>query len=770
VINYYGSGSVSKDLFYEQLVDSPPPVVSVDVETISLTEQIPIGFSIATSPHDAWYFRTLPEPDPEIEVVKNLLANPAIKKVFHNAIFDLRVFPLIFDGIDRCLGPKTKVLKADLTWLPIKDIVAGDKLIGIDEFPTSRVRKLRECIVEKKQAITLPAYGILMENGTYLTASGEHPWLVVRKRRFETNNRTNTWIQTKDLQNGDYIRNGFDLWETDTSYEGGYLAGFLDGEGSITATHNNTLALAQLPNKALGMYVEQLEALGIKHSVRLVATPKGKDLFIIYVYNQRDITRLLGSVRPKRLLDNLILEGKEPCDEGNLVKVASIVELGSTELISIQTSTKTFVAEGFFTHNSNIADTNVMARLCGHIETKLQVLTAELFEKFIVTAPDLLLRNNMKVMTGIPYEEVSEMCASHARATLDLYHHFIDRIDTEYFAVEMKVIPVLLDMSLRGMRVNQEDRARVEIKLKGEVKFYKELCAEEDFNPGSNQQVGYILAKRGTFLPFTRSKKQLKTDKETLGFVDDPLAAAVLSYRNAQKLLSTYIAPLKGEERIYTNYNLDAVVGRVSSSKMNMQNIPPRDMDRPLLPEGCRFIFEPDSGMFTTVDFSQEHLYILMHMAGDKQMERVFYEGEANGDIHLYTANEMRIPRRLAKTINYSMLYGATDKTISAHAKIRDLKRCGALRDSWFETFRDSAYWIKEAQEEGLRTGWAFPTLFGRRIRVPEEVNQWGRVDTEGMRRKAVNYPIIGTDGEIMKRALLICEREQLPIAVTVWE
>jgi len=518
MINYYGSGSVSKDLFYEQLVDSPPPVISIDVETISLAEQIPIGFAIATSLQDAWYFRTLPEPDPEIEVVKNLLARPDIKKVFHNAPFDLRVFPLIFDGIDR----------------------------------------------------------------------------------------------------------------------------------------------------------------------------------------------------------------------------------------------------------DNIADTNVMARLCGHTETKLQVLAAELFSKFIVTAPDLLLRNSAKTMSGVPYEEVSEMCASHAKATLELYYHFIDDIDAKYFDVEMRVIPVLIDMSLRGMRVNQEDRAKVEIKLKGEVEFYKKLCAEEDFNPGSTQQVGYILAKRGNFLPFTRSKKQLKTDKETLGFIDDPLAAAVLSYRNAQKLLSTYIAPLAGQERIYTNYNLDAVVGRVSSSKMNMQNIPPRDMDRPLLPEGCRFIFEPDSGMFTTIDFSQEHLYILMYMAGDKQMERVFYEGEAKGDIHQFTANSMRIPRRLAKTINYAMLYGATDKTISAHAKIRDLKRCAALRDSWFETFRDSAYWIKEAQEEGMRTGWAFPTLFGRRIRVPEEVNQWGRVDTEGMKRKAVNYPIIGTDGEIMKRALLVCEREKLPIAVTV--
>jgi DNA polymerase I-like protein with 3'-5' exonuclease and polymerase domains len=149
-------------------------------------------------------------------------------------------------------------------------------------------------------------------------------------------------------------------------------------------------------------------------------------------------------------------------------------------------------------------------------------------------------------------------------------------------------------------------------------------------------------------------------------------------------------------------------------------------------------------------------------------MQRVYYEGEAEGDIHKFTAKEMGITRKLAKTINYALLYGATPKTLSVQARIKDLKKCSALLDKWFRTFRDAAEWIKAAQEEGIRDEWALPTLFGRRIKLPKEYDRWGKLDVEAMKRKAVNYPILGSDGEIMKRALLICAREKLPLKVTV--
>jgi len=514
---YSGYGELTKELFNDRLINNPPPAIAIDVETISLKEKIPIGFSIATSPEESWYFRTYPDPDPEIELVRPLLNNPNICKVFHNAIFDLRVFPLIYE---------------------------------IDD--------------------------------------------------------------------------------------------------------------------------------------------------------------------------------------------------------------------------TNIFCTNVAARLLGYQETKLSVLALELFSREIVTATDLMAEYGKKTMLNLPFEDVGKMCNSHSAYTLRLYELFNTKVDKDYMSVEMKAIPILIRMSLRGMKVNQRDRARLEQKLEGEVAYYRSLCEEQDFNPASPMQVGFILAKRKNFLPLTKSKKQYRTDNETLSFVDDPIAAIVLNFRQVNTLLTRYIKPLAEQDRIYTNYNLDARVGRVSSSSMNLQNIPPPDINRKLLPEGTRYIFEPDSGCFTTGDYSQEHLRILAYLSQDRKMLQVYEEGEFDGDIHIKTANEMGIPRKLAKVINYAIPYGADAHTISTQARVKDEKKCQRFLDNWFESYPDAAEWIRGAREEGLRDGWSLPTLFGRRIRVPEEVNRWGKVDELAMGRKCVNYPILGSDGEVMKRALIICECYELPLTVTV--
>lgn len=516
-VSYFGPNEVSKELFESQLIHAPPGVLGVDIETVSLKERFPVGFSIAVSPEESWYFRTYPETDREAELVRPLLNDPRICKVYHNAIFDMRVAPLIYD-IDR----------------------------------------------------------------------------------------------------------------------------------------------------------------------------------------------------------------------------------------------------------TNFVDTNVMARLLGYTETELSVLSLELFMEPIESVKAKMKETGAKTTLQLDQSWLAAACASHSRMCLRLYHEFFPKVDQDYLGVEMRAIPILIDMSQRGLQVHQGDRAELEKKLRAEVDYYRSICVEHDFNPGSPMQVGYILAKRGSFLPFTKSKRQYKTDDETLEFLDDPLAQAVLAYRHASKLLGTYIAPLAEEDRIYTEYNLDAVVGRVSSARHNLQNIPGPDPDRALLPEGCRYIFVPDSGVYTTGDFSQEHLRILAYFSEDRNMLSVYEHGEFGGDIHLRSAHDMGVTRKIAKTVNYAIPYGADARTIAMQLKIRDERKASKFVDSWFEAYPDAAYWIKCAKEQGLRDSWSLPTLFGRRIRIPEEYKWNGELDRESMGRKAVNYPILGSDGEVMKRALIKCEDELLPLAVTV--
>lgn len=400
---------------------------------------------------------------------------------------------------------------------------------------------------------------------------------------------------------------------------------------------------------------------------------------------------------------------------------------------------------------SYIFDTNIAARLLGREETALYILAEEVG---MTATPVAAMLGGGKTMLDLDPMVVADKCQNDAKAAFALYLDYHPKIASqyaEYFKIEMEVIPILIDLSLRGLSIDQGARAVLEAKLEDEVEFYRRALEQYGIEkPGSTQQVGYMLGKRGNFLPMTRKKKQLSTSEANLEFLDDPMAAAVLGWRQKSKLLSTYISPIKNDDRFYTEYYLDTVVGRLNSRNRNIQNIP----------RECRHIFLPDSGYFTTGDYAQEHLYILMHFSQDRDMKRVYEEGYMDGDIHKFTAHQIfgtvtPDRRRLAKTLNYAIIYGATSKTISEQAKIKDRHRCSQLLDGWFRAFPGAADWIRTVQRAGLRSGWAEPTLFGRHIRIPEE-------NDDAMRRKAVNYPILGSDGEVIKRAIILCQHRGL--------
>ncbi len=512
---YFGS-KTAKERF-QHFLDNPPPAISIDVETISLKERMPLGFAIAFSPDEAFYFQVYPEPPRELELLKPLLFNPAVCKIAHNAMFDLSVLPMILN------------------------------LVGFD--------------------------------------------------------------------------------------------------------------------------------------------------------------------------------------------------------------------------SSNLFDTNVAARLLGKEQTALTILAPEV-GMIAEDAKSFMTRYRVTNMLEAPSTEVADKCQMDAKVAFALYNLYEPQIKqqyNEYFKVEMKVIPILIDLSLRGLQIDQKARAELDAKLTYEVEFYRKQLEEYGVEkPNSKQQVGYILGKRGNFLPMTRKKKQLSTDKASLEFLDDPMAAVVLGFRNRNDLLSKYISPIKGDDRFYTEYYLDTVVGRLNSRNRNIQNIPVE----------CRHIFLPDSRCFTTMDYSKMHMYILAKKSGDRDMLRILYDPDpAKSDIHQHTADKMRVSRRLAKTLNFAVAYGATARTVSEQAKIKDRSRCQALIDDWFRTYPGAADWVQTVQRAGMNSGWAEPTLFGRRIRIPEEYDKWGNINRDGMERKAVNYPILGSDGEVIKRAIIICNSKGLgpPVmAVTV--
>jgi len=208
---------------------------------------------------------------------------------------------------------------------------------------------------------------------------------------------------------------------------------------------------------------------------------------------------------------------------------------------------------------------------------------------------DLLVDKNM-TMLDVEETEVAKKCCMDAQATLAIYNHYISMVDMDYYNVELALIPILLEMSRKGLLIDHEVREELEIRLSKNVEYYRTLADAEGFNIGSAMQVGYTLAKRGTMLPFTKRKRQLRTDEHILKQVRDPLAGLTLAFREDNKLLTTYVQPWTECERAYCRWHMDAVTGRISSTDRNMQNIP---KGRP------RNMFLPDNRLFTDIDFNQ---------------------------------------------------------------------------------------------------------------------------------------------------------------------
>jgi len=307
---------------------------------------------------------------------------------------------------DYCLSPDTKVLTEELLWIPIKDILRGMVLVGFDETSESENihiqyrRMYKPSTVEKVSEVVLPSYKIILENGDELIASSEHPWLCI-------NHATSKWVTTEQLivkgnntYHAPYSRlvKPLDVWEQIYNYDSGYLAAAFDGEGSLSQLPDYStkgkrhkrgttfsFSFAQKNNKMLKYVMSILDEMGINYSVR--AKSQNIDVQELYIKKpRREAIRLIGQVRPKRIIDNINLNFGM-VDLRRSMAVIGKEFIGDTKLIAIQTSTKTFLANGYATHNS---PANIIYSGVPGVLIRIWDKTCRLFSLFGVQIPNYL--------------------------------------------------------------------------------------------------------------------------------------------------------------------------------------------------------------------------------------------------------------------------------------------------------------------------------------------------------------------------------------------
>lgn len=246
-----------------------------------------------------------------------------------------------------CLDPKSLILTHNFTWQPLEDLKIGDTIVGVDEYPEGegRSRLLRPTQIEDKTTHTLDTFQITLEDGRELICSGEHKWLGYRY----PSSTMLEWFTTSQLRPGMALRSfSRQTWVPDTSFEGGYISGVLDGEGSIK-TETGAIGFKQLPGLVWDFVCQYLETLGIEYWSGVY-----NGVNMLTVTRRDDCAKLLGITQPLRLLPQAqeFWYHHELPNRDFKAYIQSITYTGKKELIGLKTTTNTLIVNGIVSHNS----------------------------------------------------------------------------------------------------------------------------------------------------------------------------------------------------------------------------------------------------------------------------------------------------------------------------------------------------------------------------------------------------------------------------------
>lgn len=280
---------------------------------------------------------------------------------------------VIYDatGTGKCLVPGTRVLTADLRWVLIEALNVGDELVGFDETSSQHhPRRLIPSTVRQTGRATLQCYEITLATGERLTATAEHKWLVAdNSAQHRISWRTTEqilWSYTHKCRKYPVrLPRYFLPWDTENTRESGYLQGLFDGEGSIRrrAEYGGTFNGVSFSQKNPGVLADAEEGLtsaGYRYLKRLAAG----GVYDLDLDTFEGIN-LLGRARPRRLLEKWLTLKWPRLSSRSYVDIVDVKPVGAREVVTITTSTKTFIAEGFATHN-----TEIMARLAKYLGLK----------------------------------------------------------------------------------------------------------------------------------------------------------------------------------------------------------------------------------------------------------------------------------------------------------------------------------------------------------------------------------------------------------------
>lgn len=238
-----------------------------------------------------------------------------------------------------------------------------------------------------------------------------------------------------------------------------------------------------------------------------------------------------------------------------------------------------------------------------------------------------------------------------------------------------------------------------------------------------------------------------------------PVIDLVLEYREAEKLLNTfiekqegYIDPVTG--RIHADFNqYGAHSGRFTCRKPNLQQQPNS--------EEWRGIYRAEAGnQIVTADYSQIELRILAQVSGDQAFIEAYNNGQ---DLHTLTASKIfkkslaevtKKERSVAKSVNFGTVYGIGAQGLKKNLETAGIKvtedEAKQFIRGFYKGYPGVDKYLKRAQQQGLRYN-SIRNIAGRlhKFNPPEDERQEGYI-----KRQCQNMPIQSLCADMVKISL----------------
>jgi DNA polymerase-1 len=425
---------------------------------------------------------------------------------------------------------------------------------------------------------------------------------------------------------------------------------------------------------------------------------------------------------------------------------------------------------------TNIAFDTLVASYClnpSRMSHGLKALSQDLLGE-TMTPIETLIGTGAKQITmdQVPVESAAPYAAADAEVAFRLAERMAPELKEKgmeelFHDVEMPLVEILAGMERAGIKMDkpylESLRRRFETDIAALEKEMYRLAGME-VNLNSPKQLAVLLFEKLKLPVIKKTKTGFSTDEEVMQKLSHlhPFPAKLLEYRELAKLKSTYVDALLANlspdtGRVHGRFNQAvAATGRLSSTDPNLQNIPIRT------PQGraIRRAFIPEEGfVLLSADYSQIDLRVLAHMSGDKALREAFKHGE---DVHAATAREIfglkpgerpeEEQRRVAKTVNFGIVYGQTPFGLSQQLGI-PMDKAKAYIETYMARYPGVTRWIDKTIDFAKKHGYV-TTLLNRRRYLPE-INASNQAVRGFAERTAMNTPIQGTSADIIKVAML---------------